>query len=142
MSGLTPLQLRLERLNDRARLRLKNLERFRDRRPVRERYVEGELGVHLHVLFREGVDAEPAPAARRSFCLGTVPSRCKRARPCALWNTLKKVGGTGSPLAEKVTATELTMASRLRCLSGFESSRSRTSQSPPLCGWSCLIAAT
>src|SRR5690242_20049256 len=46
------LELRLERVNNRATLRMENLKRFYDRRPIIERYADGETELHVHLCSR------------------------------------------------------------------------------------------
>lgn len=46
------LKLRLERVNQLARLRLENLQRFYDLLPVSERYCEGHIELHVHLISR------------------------------------------------------------------------------------------
>src|SRR5207248_3049645 len=44
-----PLKFRLERLQQRASLRLQLLQLFYDRHSIAERYVEGQLEIHAHL---------------------------------------------------------------------------------------------
>src|SRR4051812_20027607 len=54
---LTPLELRLKRVHDTSNARFENLERFYDRRPITERYVNGDAHLHLQLSCQRRVES-------------------------------------------------------------------------------------
>ena len=56
---LTPLELRLKRVNDATNARFENLERFYDRRPIAESYARGDVHLHIELTCQRVTDSKP-----------------------------------------------------------------------------------